>query len=57
MRLLCDCNELSLSHSGNATVKERANGVIIQLGTLVHTRVSADELIASGIGSIWVGWP
>ncbi len=26
---------------GNATVKERANVVMIQLGTLVHTRVSA----------------
>ena len=26
---------------GNATVKERANIVIVQPGTLVHTRVSA----------------
>ena len=30
-------------NGGNATVKERANVVVIHLGTLVHTRVSARE--------------
>jgi len=32
---------------GNATVKERANVVTIQLGTLVLTRVSAAALVVT----------